>query len=204
MQSNSTQTILVELRGGPRTYKVLGLRGKPRGSIITSYAKIDKKFASVILKTSWCLRNGYAVSNINNRLTLMHHLVFFLAHGRRLKGTEEIDHIDRNPLNNTIENIRLATSQLNKLNRGSNRNNTCGYKGVSFLKHRNVWQARLWINYKPLFLGSYRTKEEAAVVINDAYKLHHPEVPIPNPQVEQLGIKPVKVTRASRYTKRRP
>ena len=41
-----------------------------------------------------------------------------------------IDHIDRNKSNNTIENLRLVTNEVNKRNSSKYSNNTSGKTGV--------------------------------------------------------------------------
>lgn len=76
-----------------------------------------------------------------------------------------IDHINRNCFDNSIKNLRIATSSQNAQNRPKCKVNTSGYKGVSFHKRQNKW--RVMIN-----LGSFDTVEEAALVYNRAAKYH--------------------------------
>lgn len=54
----------------------------------------------------------------------------------RLGILEAPDHKDRNGLNNQRSNLRAATISQNKANRGRNKNNTSGYKGVYWDKER--------------------------------------------------------------------
>ncbi len=72
---------------------------------------------------------------------------------------EQVDHRDRNGLNNTRENLRIASSQQNAFNRGK-RNGE--FKGVS--KCRRKWRARITIDGKEEYLGVFSTPEEAARV----------------------------------------
>lgn len=72
-----------------------------------------------------------------------------------------IDHINRNKLDNRKCNLRIATKEVNGINRGLQSNNTTGYKGVYFDKRRRVWKAWVKVSGKLITLGSYPTKEEA-------------------------------------------
>ena len=90
---------------------------------------------------------------------LLHRLVYQYHHGN-LTPKDIIDHIDRNPGNNTIENLRVVSNSTNGLNRGLQKNNTHGYKGVS-KSSKNRYMARIMINGKHEYLGNYNTPEEA-------------------------------------------
>lgn len=52
-----------------------------------------------------------------------------------------VDHIDGNPLNNKINNLREATVSLNGRNRKKNNNNLSGFTGVYFHHKSNSWRA---------------------------------------------------------------
>jgi hypothetical protein len=76
----------------------------------------------------------------------------------------QIEHIDRNPLNNKIENLRLCTQSQNKNNSKLQVNNTLGYKGV-IKTPSGKYQARLGYNGVKLYLGLFNTAEEASKCI---------------------------------------
>src|SRR5690348_14306740 len=63
---------------------------------------------------------------------LAHRLAWFYTYGEWPKNL--IDHIDMNPANNAISNLREATHSTNKANRRAPANNSTGFKGVSFNK----------------------------------------------------------------------
>ena len=44
----------------------------------------------------------------------------------------QVDHINGNPLDNRRENLRICTNQQNGMNRGKPKDNTSGYKGVTY------------------------------------------------------------------------
>ena len=65
------------------------------------------------------------------------------------ENKEFIDHLDGNPLNNSIENLRWVSRQENNLNK----KNWGKYKrGVSFIKSRNKFKSKIHINEKEKFL----------------------------------------------------
>jgi AP2 domain/HNH endonuclease len=75
----------------------------------------------------------------------------------------QVDHKDGDGLNNQRNtNLRLATPTQNQANRGRQKRNKSGVKGVSWIKARGKWGAFICINYKRSNLGSFKTKEEAA------------------------------------------
>lgn len=90
-----------------------------------------------------------------------HELVWYMHKGYFAK---QLDHIDRDPTNNTIENLREVTTQQNCYNRHLQVNNTSGYKGVSFRKDlkKKPWVAGIKVDGRRLSLGYYETAEEAA------------------------------------------
>lgn len=95
---------------------------------------------------------------------VMHRLIMKAEKG------QQIDHIDRNGLNNLESNLRFSTQSQNMHNTGLQSNNTHGVKGVCF--HRRCvsrpWSARIHINKKSISLGYFATKEEAALAYNKA------------------------------------
>ena len=73
-----------------------------------------------------------------------------------------VDHINGNPLDNRKSNLRICTHAENQRNRGANKNNTSGYKGVSWHKRNKKWACQIKHNYKKIHVGNYATPEEAA------------------------------------------
>jgi len=78
-----------------------------------------------------------------------------------------IDHIDKNPLNNKAENLRIVTHRFNasRLISGSSK-----YVGVTWAKKCNRWQAAIKINGKNTFLGYYKIEVDAHNAYQKALK----------------------------------
>ena len=98
--------------------------------------------------------NKYYQVGINGRFYYVHRIVYFLAYGIDPAG-KYIDHKDGDGQNNNPDNLRLATRTENSRNRGTNRNNTSGIKGVYWNKEKGKWQARIQINRKHKHLGYF-------------------------------------------------
>lgn len=72
-----------------------------------------------------------------------------------------IDHKNRNPLDNRRDNLVIKTSRKNLVNRcdNGNKNNTSGYRNVSWVNGK--WIVQLQINGKNTRLGSFDDVHEA-------------------------------------------
>lgn len=90
-------------------------------------------------------------------------------------GDLQIDHIDRNPLNNIKNNFRFCTNAQNNINQSPPKNNTSGYKGVTRNKQLNKWTAQIKVNYKRIYLGDYKDPKDAARAYNAAAIKHFGE-----------------------------
>lgn len=85
------------------------------------------------------------------------------------KNKIEVDHIDGNPLNNQKSNLRICDRFSNAKNLPYiSKNNTSGHKGVFYKKESNKWMAIIIVNNKRIHLGSFKNKEEAIKVRQEA------------------------------------
>ena len=109
-------------------------------------------------------RHGYRMITIDGERYLAHRLAFFYMTGRM--PTEHIDHINGQKDDNRWQNLREATRSQNGANRGANKRNTSGYKGVTWDKNRSKWSAAIMCQGQPYNLGGFDTPEEA----HEAYK----------------------------------
>lgn len=79
----------------------------------------------------------------------------------------QVDHINRNTLDNRKANLRLVTQKENNRNQDIRKDNSSGYKGVGYYKRYGKWRARIGINNTSVLLGYFDTPEEAY----EAYKI---------------------------------
>jgi hypothetical protein len=80
----------------------------------------------------------------------------------------DVDHINQCKLDNRRENLRAATRSQNCANKPANKNNRSGYKGVYWLNQKKRWIAQVGVDLTLITLGSFRDKEEAAYVYDQA------------------------------------
>jgi hypothetical protein len=159
-----------------------------RHGIIRCYAIVaDDDFSREnLIVCRWNFDGHYATRSVTDsgrqRKVYLHRLVFTHYHGALPIGAG-VDHIDKDPMNNTPSNLRLSNQSLNTANGRLSRANTSGFKGVTRASRKTItmWTAQVMVHYRHLHLGCYKTPREAADAVNDAYRKYFPDVDIPNP-----------------------
>lgn len=116
-------------------YTTIDLRNLKK--VVSGHIGLDKK-------------TGYWYYTDGKTRDRLHHFLF----------QREVDHADRDKSNNTEENLRPCSRQENMRNRGKNKNNKTGYKGVS--ETDGKYSAFIGCNKNNLYLGRWNTVEEAA------------------------------------------
>lgn len=118
----------------------------------------DSEDQEKVLKYNWKInKNGY-VRTTNGRLAL-HNIIMNVE---KHSFSREVDHINRNKLDNRKSNLRLVSRQINNLNTGNQKNNkSSGLKGVCWHKQQNKWRAYIMLDWKQIHLGLFDTIEEA-------------------------------------------
>lgn len=116
-------------------------------------------------------RRVYSSLRIDGRQYLTHRLAWIYVNGDIPDGIE-VDHINGDPADNRIANLRLATRAQNHANRRLSNTNKAGLKGVHTTKHGRC-AARINHMGKRYWLGRFDTAEEAhAAYVSAAKRLH--------------------------------
>lgn len=92
---------------------------------------------------------------------------------RRILGLQkgdgiEVDHRNGNGLDNQRHNLRICTRSENTANQRMPKNNTSGYKGVSWDIDRNKWRVMIDKNGKHIYVGLYFCLIKAARAYDSA------------------------------------
>jgi HNH endonuclease len=122
----------------------------------------------------WDGRKWYAIRHIpsnstkNGYTTLKLHRAIWEQVNGPIPASLQIDHINGDGLDNRMENLRLATNTQNQRNRGPNRNNSSGYKGVGWNAKDKRWKAQIQIAGVVRYLGNFDRKVIAALHYDQA------------------------------------
>jgi len=96
-------------------------------------------------------------------------VIYYMTYGED-PGDVQVDHEDRNTLNNNAWNLRLdVDGGIQGVNKGISRSNTSGVVGVTWNKNARKWQAYVKIESKKKHLGYFICKLEAARVANEKW-----------------------------------
>jgi hypothetical protein len=108
--------------------------------------------------------SGYVKISLFNHAYYAHRLAWLYETGESPKA--DIDHIDGNPSNNRIANLRPASRSENLANAKRRIDNTSGLKGVCWVPNKRKWKACIGDRGKLINIGFFDTIEMAA----EAYK----------------------------------
>jgi len=74
---------------------------------------------------------------------------------------DQVDHANGDKADNRWSNLRPANDTQNRANQGKLRNNTSGYKGVTYYRPNGSWQAQIGFHGKNIYLGRYNCPKVA-------------------------------------------
>lgn len=135
-----------------REYSFLLIKSKGEDYEVT----IDKIFHNKVKKHRWFLSSKkYAVAYINGKQELLHRFI------TNPPNNKYVDHINHNTLDNRIANLRVCTQVENMRNARLKKNNTSGHAGVYKHNQNDTWVAKIKVNYKSIYLGSFTNKSDA-------------------------------------------
>jgi hypothetical protein len=113
---------------------------------------------------------GYIEIKVQGKIVGAHRIAWMLYYNA--PAPEFIDHINRDPSDNRICNLRAATKSQNGANRVALSNNKTGIKGCYFVKSKNpnmegAWRAQCRVGKKLYDLGRHKTAEQAQAAYNE-------------------------------------
>ena len=118
-------------------------------------------------EAGYVIPNGRRYVGVNGKRWLVHRVIWIMHYG---ECPEYLDHIDRDPSNNRIENLRAATKQQNSWNRSIRSDNKTGIKGI--WKQGDKFRASICVDGKNKYLGIFSSKLEAKAAYEEAARLH--------------------------------
>jgi hypothetical protein len=113
-------------------------------------------------------RHGYPMIGIDGSRYSAHRLVWFWVYGAWPDG--ELDHINSDRADYRICNLRLASRSQNCANNRKPKNNTSGFKGVTWDRANKKWAAQLQVKGRHQNLGRFARIEDASAAYAQAAK----------------------------------
>ena len=110
-------------------------------------------------------KHGYLFGSLFGTKIYAHRAAWAHYHG---EWPEKVDHINGDPSDNRISNLRSVSHDENMKNVRRHADNKSGFLGVSFCKQTRRWRASITANGKSINLGRFTTKEEAVSARREA------------------------------------
>lgn len=131
-------------------------------------ATIDANDISIIDRGAWAASNQknakivYAKRTESGRCIYMHRLI------ASARSRQSVDHVDRNGLNNSSGNLRIATRAQNNMNASPRRGCSSRFKGVYWSRAAKKWSAYITFEKERHHLGLFADENMAALAYNGA------------------------------------
>lgn len=116
---------------------------------------------------------GYLRTLIDGKQYRLHRLAWLYQHGTFPDNSLDIDHINQNKRDNSIDNLRVVSHIENSRNQKKHSTNTSGVSGV--YKFGKKWRAMIRFKDKLIHLGLFKEKEDASIARKkalDKYRFH--------------------------------
>lgn len=138
------------------------------------FASVSEMDFEYLNQFNW-YKKDYAVRNEKEKHISLHRIV---AERAGLDTSNEIDHIDRNKMNNCRDNLRSATNRQQGNNKSKYCNNASGYTGVYWKKQRNKWYVKIKSKCKNIHGGYFTDITKAAMAAASLKLLYQPQLTI--------------------------
>jgi hypothetical protein len=100
-------------------------------------------------------KNGYIYISIRKKMHLAHRLAWLTSNGYL---PDEVDHINHNPSDNRLKNLRAVNRTINCQNITIPSDNTSGFVGVYWHKGARKWMGQIVENGNVHYLGLFSSK----------------------------------------------
>lgn len=146
-----------------------------RGGVLRGHCVVDESDYEALARFRWHLSSGYVTRSENGGGRTgccfpMHRTIMGLARSDR----RQVDHVNRNKLDNRRGNLRIVTHAQNMQNVGANATSTSMHRGVSWDSESRKWRAVGFVNGRIYHLGRFTDELEAARVVSDWRAEHMP------------------------------
>ena len=111
--------------------------------------------------------HGYRVVILSGRMYKVHRICWKLGTGED-PGDKEIIHVNGNPLDNRLANLKAVSHSSRALRGAATRASSSGVAGVSRDRKSGKWRARIRVRGKSISLGLFSMREEAAAAVDQA------------------------------------
>lgn len=141
------------------------------------YLKLNDKYSTLVCEChyelvkdqKWSMTgNGYAyrmtTKNYKQTIHYLHRVITGAPKGF------DVDHVNRDKLDNRCSNLRVCSRGQNEANVSLRKNNTSGYRGVSWSKKDRRWHSRIQNGESYRSLGAYKDKMDAVRAYEKAAK----------------------------------
>lgn len=132
---------------------------KTKKGLVSLVSNVDIQFLSDYKWHS----DGHGYLN-NRKLGKLHRVILKRMLNGEIPKNMQVDHVNRNRLDNRRENLRLCTQSENHANKLSK--NKWGYKGVVQHRNKKQYSALIQKDGKKIHIGLYQTPKEAAIAYN--------------------------------------
>lgn len=136
-----------------------------------TWVNLPARSRKAVGEVAGCDMRGYVGIWLYGKLWKAHRLAWVYMTGEYPQGY--IDHINGIPNDNRFENLREATNLENQRNSKMNASNTSGTRGLVWHKRDKNWQVSLRVDGRQKFIGTFKDKELAELVAEEAREKYH-------------------------------